>query len=59
MARGLALTLALALAAAPHALAAGSGGNLTLPALHYAKNALEPAISEKTVDYHYGTHFKV
>ncbi len=27
-----------------------------LPKLPYAKNALEPYISEKTLDYHYGKH---
>lgn len=27
-----------------------------LPALPYAKNALEPYISEKTLDFHYGKH---
>lgn len=27
-----------------------------LPPLPYAKNALEPYISEKTLDYHYGKH---
>ncbi|AGA92009.1 superoxide dismutase [Thioflavicoccus mobilis 8321] len=27
-----------------------------LPALPYAKNALEPVISEETLDYHYGKH---
>jgi superoxide dismutase, Fe-Mn family len=28
----------------------------TLPALPYAKNALEPHISAETIDYHYGKH---
>lgn len=28
----------------------------TLPALPYAKNALQPHISEETLDYHYGKH---
>ncbi|MDE5800201.1 MAG: superoxide dismutase [Paramuribaculum sp.] len=28
----------------------------TLPELPYAKDALEPAISERTIDYHYGKH---
>jgi Fe-Mn family superoxide dismutase len=28
----------------------------TLPPLPYAKNALEPHISEETVEYHYGKH---
>ncbi len=28
----------------------------TLPALAYAKNALEPVISEKTIEFHYGKH---
>lgn len=27
-----------------------------LPALPYAKNALEPCISEKTIEFHYGKH---
>ncbi|MBT8055415.1 MAG: superoxide dismutase [Fe], partial [Gammaproteobacteria bacterium] len=27
-----------------------------LPPLPYAKNALEPVISEETLDYHYGKH---
>ena len=27
-----------------------------LPALPYAKNALEPYISEKTIEFHYGKH---
>lgn len=52
-----ALTLAALVAAlAPHG--AGATGNLTLPALPYAENALEPGISAKTVGFHYGTHFK-
>ena len=29
---------------------------ITLPDLPYAKNALEPHISEKTLDFHYGKH---
>ena len=28
----------------------------TLPALSYAPNALEPAISQQTIEYHYGKH---
>ncbi|MBO7233669.1 MAG: superoxide dismutase [Paludibacteraceae bacterium] len=28
----------------------------TLPALPYAPNALEPAISQQTIEYHYGKH---
>lgn len=28
----------------------------TLPALPYAKNALEPVISAETIDFHYGKH---
>lgn len=28
----------------------------TLPTLPYAPNALEPAISQKTIEYHYGRH---
>ncbi|MGL5359239.1 MAG: superoxide dismutase [Fe], partial [Shewanella sp.] len=27
-----------------------------LPALPYAKNALEPHISQETIEYHYGKH---
>lgn len=30
--------------------------SFTLPALPYARNALEPQISEETLDYHYGKH---
>ena len=30
--------------------------SFTLPALPYAKNALEPHISAETLDYHYGKH---
>lgn len=29
---------------------------ITLPPLPYAKNALEPYISERTLDFHYGKH---
>lgn len=29
-----------------------------LPALPYAKDALAPIMSEETIDYHYGKHFK-
>lgn len=29
-----------------------------LPALPYARNALEPCISKETLDYHYGKHHK-
>ena len=28
----------------------------TLPPLPYARNALEPQISEETINYHYGMH---
>ena len=28
----------------------------TLPELPYARNALEPQISENTINYHYGKH---
>jgi Fe-Mn family superoxide dismutase len=31
---------------------------LTLPALPYAENALEPVISAKTLSFHYGKHHK-
>jgi Fe-Mn family superoxide dismutase len=30
--------------------------NFQLPDLPYAKNALEPVISEKTIEFHYGKH---
>lgn len=30
--------------------------SFTLPPLPFAKNALEPNISEETIDYHYGKH---
>ena len=30
--------------------------SFTLPALPYVRNALEPQISEETLDYHYGKH---
>ncbi len=30
--------------------------SITLPDLPYAKNALEPHISERTLDFHYGKH---
>ncbi len=30
----------------------------TLPELQYAKDALEPAMSSETIDYHYGKHLK-
>ncbi len=30
--------------------------SIELPALPYARNALEPTISEETIDYHYGKH---
>ncbi|MDD3951931.1 MAG: superoxide dismutase [Fe], partial [Desulfobacterales bacterium] len=29
---------------------------ISLPSLAYAKNALEPYISEKTIEFHYGKH---
>ena len=29
-----------------------------LPALPYPRNALEPYISEKTIDFHYGKHLQ-
>ena len=32
--------------------------HFTLPQLPYAENALEPAISSKTVSFHYGKHHK-
>jgi len=40
-------------------LMAGSGfGAFQLPPLPYAENALEPAISARTMSYHYGKHHK-
>ena len=30
--------------------------SFTLPDLPYAKNALEPVISEETIEFHYGKH---
>lgn len=32
--------------------------NFTLPALKYDKTALEPTISAKTIEYHYGKHLQ-
>ena len=32
--------------------------SLTLPALPYATDALEPKMSRETIEYHYGKHFK-
>ena len=32
--------------------------SFTLPELPYAKNALEPHISEETLEFHYGKHHK-
>lgn len=36
----------------------GSAGVITLPALPYAENALEPFISARTLGFHYGKHHK-
>ena len=32
--------------------------NITLPTLPYAANALEPVISEQTINFHYGKHLQ-
>lgn len=32
--------------------------NFDMPKLPYAKNALEPVISEQTIDFHYGKHLQ-
>ena len=32
--------------------------NIQMPALPYAPNALEPVISEQTVNFHYGKHLQ-
>jgi Fe-Mn family superoxide dismutase len=40
------------------ATAASTSSPLSLPALPWAENALEPAISAKTISYHYGKHHK-
>ena len=40
------------------ATAASTASPLTLPALPYAENALEPVISAKTLSFHYGKHHK-
>jgi len=32
--------------------------SFSLPDLPYPKNALEPHISEETLEYHYGKHHK-
>ena len=36
--------------------AAGGASAITLPALPYAQDALEPHISARTVSFHYGKH---
>lgn len=55
----LAASSALAATAAfggfPGSVSAGNGA-ITLPALPYADNALEPVISAKTIGFHYGKH---
>jgi len=40
------------------ATAASISSPLTLPALPWAENALEPVISAKTISFHYGKHHK-
>jgi Fe-Mn family superoxide dismutase len=40
------------------ATAASTSLPLTLPALPWAENALEPVISAKTISFHYGKHHK-
>ena len=40
------------------ATAASTASPLTLPALPWAENALEPVISAKTIGFHYGKHHK-
>ena len=32
--------------------------NFSIPQLPYANNALEPVISQETIDYHYGKHLQ-
>jgi Fe-Mn family superoxide dismutase len=43
---------------APLAAAARTARPFTLPALPWAKDALEPVISERTVDLHHGKHHR-
>ncbi|HEX4152793.1 MAG TPA: superoxide dismutase [Steroidobacteraceae bacterium] len=40
------------------ATAASTSAPLSLPALPWAENALEPVISAKTISFHYGKHHK-
>ena len=40
------------------ATAASTSSPLSLPALPWAENALEPVISAKTISFHYGKHHK-
>ena len=40
------------------ASAASTSSPLSLPALPWAENALEPVISAKTISFHYGKHHK-
>ena len=35
-----------------------SSAPITLPALPYERNALQPVISENTLNFHYGKHHK-
>ena len=37
---------------------ATKGVDMTMPILPYAPNALEPVISEQTINYHYGKHLQ-
>jgi Fe-Mn family superoxide dismutase len=40
------------------ATAPASSASITLPALPWAENALDPVISAKTISFHYGKHHK-
>src|SRR5580692_1319504 len=40
------------------ATAASTSSPLSLPALPWAENALEPVVSAKTISFHYGKHHK-
>lgn len=41
-----------------HTVLTESPSLVTMPALPYDTNALEPSMSEQTIDYHYGKHLK-
>lgn len=47
---------AISLAMASFPISAQADGTVTLPALPYPQDALEPVISAKTVGFHYGKH---